>query len=112
MVRALQEEQEEDYGSRLSRFKGMNENAGGQHVKSLSADDSSGFEECSSMDVRMTCRNRQAPRRLNDQASGHKQKAGTSPYRNDKGPRSRMGRDEAGAAPSGKDNQNLGKSDF
>uniref|UniRef100_A0A6M2EH97 PRONE domain-containing protein n=1 Tax=Populus davidiana TaxID=266767 RepID=A0A6M2EH97_9ROSI len=108
MVRALQEEQEEDYRSRLYRFKGMNENAaGGQHVKSLSADDSSGFEEYSSMDDRTTCRNSQAPRRLNDQASDHKQKAGTSPYRNDKGPRSRIGRDEAGAAPSGKDSQNL-----
>ncbi|XP_011009825.1 PREDICTED: rop guanine nucleotide exchange factor 12-like isoform X2 [Populus euphratica] len=107
MVRALEEEQEEDYRSRLHHFKGMNENARGQHVKSLSADDSSSFEEYSSMDDRMTCRNRQAPRRLNDQASDHKQKVGTSPYRNDKGPRSRIGRDEAGAAPSGKDNQNL-----
>jgi hypothetical protein len=112
MVRALREEQEEDYRSRLYHFKGMNENAGGQHVKSLSADDSSSFEEYSSMEDRMTCRNHQAPRRLNDQASDHKQKVGTSPYRNDKGPRSRIGKDEAGVAPSGKDNKNLGKSNF
>ncbi|KAJ6342730.1 hypothetical protein OIU78_010616 [Salix suchowensis] len=113
MVRALEEEQqEEDYRSRLYHFRGMNDNAGGRHVKSLSADESSSFEECSSMDDRMACRNHQAPRTLNDQESDRKQKVGISPFRNDKGPRSRIGKDEARAAPSGKDNQNLGKSNF
>ena len=113
MVRALEEEQqEEDYRSRFYHFQGMNDNAGGRHVKSLSADESSSFEEYSSMDDRMACRNHQAPRTLNDQESDRKQKVGISPFRNDKGPRSRIGKDEARAVPSGKDNQNLGKSNF
>ncbi|CAK7356703.1 unnamed protein product [Dovyalis caffra] len=111
MVRALEQEQE-NYRSRVYHFKEMNENAGGRHVKSFSADDSSSFEQYSSMDDRITSRNHHAPRPLNDQAFDHKQKVGTSPYRNDKGPRSRVGKDEAGTAPPGKDNLNLGKSNF
>jgi hypothetical protein len=92
MVRALEQEQE-NYRSRLYHFKGMNENAGGRHVKSLSTDDSSSLAEYSSMDDRITSRGHQPPRPVNE-----------------KGPRSRSGKDEAGAA--GKDNKNPGKSDF
>lgn len=90
MVRALEQEQE-NYRSRLYHFKGMNENAGGRHVKSLSADDGSSLAEYSSMDDRITSRGHQAPRPVNE-----------------KGSRSRSGQDEAGAA--GKDNKNPGKS--
>ncbi|KAJ6696268.1 ROP GUANINE NUCLEOTIDE EXCHANGE FACTOR 1 [Salix koriyanagi] len=91
MVRALEQEQE-NYRSRLYHFKGMNENAGGRHVKSLSSDDGSSLAEYSSMDDRITSRGHQAPRPVNE-----------------KGSRSRSGKDEAGAA--GKDNKNPGKFD-
>ena len=92
MVRALEQEQE-NYRSRLYHFKGMNENAGGRHAKSLSSDDSSSLAEYSSMDDRITSRGHQPPRPVNE-----------------KGPRSRSGKDEAGAV--GRDNKNPGKSGF
>ncbi|KAF5726878.1 hypothetical protein HS088_TW22G00563 [Tripterygium wilfordii] len=93
MVRDLEQEQE-NYRSRLYHFKGMQENAGGggggRHVKSLSMDVA--FEESSS-DDRVSFRS-QGSRTPNDQPP-LRQQAGYALSRNDKGPKSRLSKDEA-----------------
>ncbi|KAJ6415964.1 hypothetical protein OIU84_004706 [Salix udensis] len=53
----------------------MNENAGGRHVKSLSADDGSSLAEYSSMDDRITSRGHQAPRPVNEKGSRSSKKS-------------------------------------
>ncbi|KAF5739152.1 hypothetical protein HS088_TW12G00352 [Tripterygium wilfordii] len=92
MVRDLEQEQE-NYRSRLYHFKGMQENAGGgggRHVKSLSMDV---VLEESSSDDRVSFRS-QGSRTSNDQPP-LKQQAGYALNRNDKGPKSRLSKDDA-----------------
>ena len=106
MVRALEQEQE-NYRSRLYHFKGMSENLGGRHSKSLSVDENTNtIDECS-MDDKVTFRS-QASRHSSDQ-SLDKQEIGSVFSRNDKAPKSRLSKDEPAATPLGKDRQNLGK---
>ncbi|EEF46446.1 rop guanine nucleotide exchange factor 12 [Ricinus communis] len=102
MVRALEQEQE-NLRSRLFHFKGMNENSGGRHAKSLSVDESSNTIDESSMDDKITFRS-QGSRHSSDQ-SLEKQQIGSVLSRNDKGPKSRFSKDEAAATTQGKDKQ-------
>ncbi|KAJ9190200.1 hypothetical protein P3X46_001427 [Hevea brasiliensis] len=84
MARALEQEQE-SLRSRLFHFKGMNENSGGRHVKSLSVDDSCSFEQ------------------LRDQSE--KQQSASVSNGNEKDPKSRLSKDDAPVAQA-KDKQN------
>ncbi|XP_050233747.1 rop guanine nucleotide exchange factor 12 [Mercurialis annua] len=104
MVRALEQEQE-NYRSRLFRFKEMSETSGGRsHSKSHSVDDNSVDDESSSMDDKVTFRSQGS--RIPSDPSSEKHQIGSVLHRNDKGPKSRLSRDEASVPPLAKDKQN------